>query len=72
MCIRLAEWTTLGVGGMARELAVAYSAERLAELAAVGRVLGRGSNVLVSDDGYDGTIAEIGRASCRERVSAWV
>ncbi len=57
MCIRLAEWTTLGVGGMARELAVAYSAERLAELAAVGRVLGRGSNVLVSDDGYDGTIA---------------
>lgn len=56
MCNSLAAWTTLNVGGDARAIAVAYSGEQLAELAESGLVLGRGSNVLVSDSGYDGTV----------------
>lgn len=64
----LAELTTLRVGGKARVLVVA---ERDEDLAAVGRsclahglpwtVVGRGSNLLVSDTGWPGVAVRLGR-----------
>jgi UDP-N-acetylmuramate dehydrogenase len=64
----LAELTTLRVGGRARAL---VTAERDADLAAVGRaclahgapwaVVGRGSNLLVSDAGWPGVAIQLGR-----------
>ncbi len=54
---RLSAYTTFGIGGEARELLFADSAESLCEPAARGAlVIGGGSNLLVSDDGYDGTV----------------
>jgi len=65
----LAELTTLRVGGRARLL---VEAETDADLAAVGRVcgrrqmpwavVGRGSNLLVSDAGWPGVVVVLGRA----------
>lgn len=52
----LSEWTTIGIGGAARRIDVARTKERLTELAQNGLTLGGGSNVLVSDDGYDGNV----------------
>lgn len=52
----LSAYTTIGIGGRARRLEVVSRVEELAELSVDGVVLGRGSNVLVSDDGYDGTV----------------
>jgi UDP-N-acetylmuramate dehydrogenase len=64
----LAELTTLRVGGRARVLVIA---ERDEDLAAVGRVcldhdlpwtvVGRGSNLLVSDEGWPGVAIQLGR-----------
>jgi UDP-N-acetylmuramate dehydrogenase len=64
----LAELTTLRVGGPARALVVA---ERDEDLAAVGRVcaehdlgwlvVGRGSNLLVADEGWPGVAIQLGR-----------
>jgi UDP-N-acetylmuramate dehydrogenase len=64
----LAELTTLRVGGRARVL---VTAERDEDLAAVGRVcrehglpwavVGRGSNLLVSDEGWPGVAIQLGR-----------
>jgi UDP-N-acetylmuramate dehydrogenase len=64
----LAELTTLRVGGPARALVVA---ERDEDLAAVGRVcrehdlgwlvVGRGSNLLVADEGWAGVAIQLGR-----------
>ena len=54
---RLAAYTTFGIGGPAKEIMETHSAERLQELALGGAlILGCGSNVLVSDAGYDGTV----------------
>lgn len=54
---RLSAYTTFGIGGEARELYFADGAERLTEFVERGAlVLGGGSNVLVSDDGYDGIV----------------
>lgn len=64
--IRLAERTTLRVGGPAAQWVVAETEDRIIE--AVRRcdasgtsvlVLGGGSNVLVSDDGFPGTVIEV-------------
>jgi UDP-N-acetylmuramate dehydrogenase len=65
---RLQELTTLRVGGPARALVVA---ERDEDLAAVGRVcqaqgldwlvVGRGSNLLVADEGWPGVAIQLGR-----------
>lgn len=52
----LSDWTTFGIGGKARRISVAQSFDTLSELAATVLVLGNGSNVLVSDDGYDGDV----------------
>lgn len=64
----LAGRTTLKVGGLARVL---VRAETVADLQAVGRlcaahdvgwlVVGRGSNLLVADDGWDGIVITLGR-----------
>jgi UDP-N-acetylmuramate dehydrogenase len=64
----VAELTTLKVGGPVRVLVVAETDD---DLAAVGRavhdhdvpwlVVGRGSNLLVSDDGWPGVVVTLGR-----------
>ena len=50
----LSAYTTFGIGGRARRISIARSRSELIDLAPDALVLGRGSNVLVSDDGYDG------------------
>lgn len=52
----LSDWTTFGIGGKARRISIAHSFDTLAERAADSLVLGKGSNVLVSDDGYEGDV----------------
>ena len=62
----LAPFTTLGVGGPAKYFSIAQSADDLTQLFAwadsAGEkvfVLGRGSNILVSDAGFDGLVIKI-------------
>jgi len=64
----MARWCTLQVGGPARAVATPASRAELQSLLAVlaklgvcWRVIGRGSNLLVSDAGYDGVIVMLGR-----------
>ncbi|MFA7383122.1 MAG: UDP-N-acetylmuramate dehydrogenase [Desulfurivibrionaceae bacterium] len=64
----MARWCTLRVGGPARGVAIPASLEELrsllgvlARLGVCWRVIGRGSNLLVSDAGYDGVIVMLGR-----------
>jgi len=59
--------TTLGVGGPARALVVVATPADLVGLLGVCRshgvprlVLGRGSNLLVSDEGWDGVVVQLG------------
>lgn len=52
----LSRWTTFGIGGAAKHIEIADSREKLIDLAPRSLVLGRGSNVLVSDGGYDGAV----------------
>ncbi|MGV8885498.1 MAG: UDP-N-acetylmuramate dehydrogenase [Microbacteriaceae bacterium] len=63
MPTELSAYTTLRVGGEAREFLVADSAEQLVEIVqqvwASGEpllLLGGGSNVVIGDDGFDGTV----------------
>lgn len=56
MSMRLSELTTLGVGGDARRVDFARSRGELIDLSQNGLVIGRGSDILASDDGYDGNI----------------
>ncbi len=56
MSTALSDWTTFGIGGSARRLFIATTEGELVDGALRGLVLGRGSNVLVSDDGYDGDV----------------
>lgn len=64
--IRLAPYTTLGLGGPARSFAEAGTAEQLVSLVAEADrrkepvlVLGGGSNLVVSDDGFDGLVVRV-------------
>ncbi|MFC4588668.1 UDP-N-acetylmuramate dehydrogenase [Sphaerisporangium corydalis] len=64
--VRLAPYTTLRVGGPARAFAEAHSGEELVALVAdadrVGEpvlVLGGGSNLMVSDEGFDGLVIRV-------------
>jgi len=63
----LADYTTFHIGGPARYLCVARSAEELARALEAARehelpleVLGGGSNVLFDDDGFDGLVVVVG------------
>ena len=56
MLYSLFAYTTFGIGWRARRISVARSRSELIDLAPDALVLGRGSNVLVSDDGYDGDV----------------
>jgi UDP-N-acetylmuramate dehydrogenase len=64
--IPLAPYTTLGVGGPAKYFSVALNAEELVELFSWSSanvkhvfILGGGSNLLVSDAGFDGLVIKI-------------
>jgi UDP-N-acetylmuramate dehydrogenase len=64
----MARWCTLQVGGPARAVATPASRAQLqslltvlARLGVCWRVIGRGSNLLVADAGYDGVIVMLGR-----------
>jgi UDP-N-acetylmuramate dehydrogenase len=64
--VRLADWCTLGVGGPARWFAEARSEDDLLnalswadERSVVVYVLGGGSNVVISDRGFDGLVVKI-------------
>jgi UDP-N-acetylmuramate dehydrogenase len=64
--IRLAPYTTLRVGGAARAFVEARSGEELVELVAEADragepvlVLGGGSNLMVSDEGFDGLVIRV-------------
>ncbi|MEX2532765.1 MAG: UDP-N-acetylmuramate dehydrogenase [Nitriliruptoraceae bacterium] len=64
----LHEYTTLRVGGTARYLATVNSEQELRGVAQIITeyglswwILGRGSNTLVSDDGFDGLVLVLGR-----------
>ena len=63
----LAPFTTFGIGGPARWFVEAASEDEVTEAAAWARaqglalfVLGGGSNLLVSDDGFDGLVLRVG------------
>ncbi len=62
-----AECTTFGIGGPIRRLLTASSVSELAEYSYDAVVIGGGSNVLASDDGYDGTVVLNRYASVFER-----
>src|SRR5215469_15261425 len=73
----LAPFTTLGIGGPARWFLEATTEEHVAEAAAWARdkgvrffVLGGGSNLVVSDDGFDGLMLHIGLRGIESASSA--
>lgn len=62
--VPLAPFTTLGLGGPARTLLTAYGEEEVVEaVLAAARVpllvLGGGSNVVIADEGFDGTVVRV-------------
>jgi UDP-N-acetylmuramate dehydrogenase len=66
----LAPFTTFGIGGLARWFVYAESEEEIAEAAAwAGEravplfVLGGGSNLLISDAGFEGLVVRVGLRS---------
>jgi UDP-N-acetylmuramate dehydrogenase len=72
--VSLAEYTTFGIGGPARFFSVAEHEEQVAEAVewAAGRglplfVLGGGSNLLVSDAGFEGLVLQIGIQGVKDR-----
>ena len=59
----LAERTTLGLGGPATQLVIAESLDELREVVRANDdvlVLGGGSNLVVGDAGFDGTVVQLG------------
>ena len=78
---RLAELTTLGVGGEAEVWTVETPADLLEATSAPYRVLGNGSNLLVSDRGVDERViklggvfanASLGEPHSSEHVTPWL
>ncbi|MFF4413182.1 UDP-N-acetylmuramate dehydrogenase [Streptosporangium sp. NPDC001559] len=70
--VRLAPYTTLGLGGAARAFAEAGSAEEIVELVAAADaagepvlVLGGGSNLVVADEGFDGLVVRVASRGVR-------
>jgi UDP-N-acetylmuramate dehydrogenase len=74
---RLAAYTTLRVGGPARRLLVpageAELVQTVRDLDAAGEpvlILGGGSNVLIGDDGFDGTVVKVATQGIDDDVAA--
>src|SRR5215472_17794096 len=74
----LAPFTTLGIGGPARWFLEATTEEHVADAAAWARekgvrffVLGGGSNLVVSDDGFDGLMLHIGLRGIETADPPW-
>jgi UDP-N-acetylmuramate dehydrogenase len=72
----LASLTTLGVGGKARFFCRAETEEQVGEAVGFARnrdlplfVLGGGSNLVISDRGWDGVVLQIGIAEIHEKSS---
>lgn len=72
--VKLAPYTTFGIGGAARyfyeptsEEEVIRALEEIRDLGVPYFVLGNGSNLLVSDEGYDGAILHLARPFGRIR-----
>ncbi|WP_239456286.1 UDP-N-acetylmuramate dehydrogenase [Nocardioides solisilvae] len=72
---RLAEHTTLRLGGPAAELVVATTEAELVEAVSTADAAGRplllvagGSNLVVSDDGFDGLVVKVGTRGVRPDV----
>jgi UDP-N-acetylmuramate dehydrogenase len=70
--VALSAYTTLGLGGPARRFVAAHAERELvAEVRAADRrgepllVLGSGSNLVVADEGFDGTVIRIGTRGVR-------
>ena len=64
--MRLADYTTIGLGGPARDFARAATEEDLIEAVRAADahaepvlILGGGSNLVVADDGFDGTVVQV-------------
>ena len=75
--VALAEHTTLRVGGPASRMIVAHTEADLIEvvrdLDAAGEpllILGSGSNVLIGDQGFDGTVIKVATRGIDEDVAA--
>ena len=73
--VPLAKYTTFGIGGAARLFVSVHSEEDIVNVVRVCRernvalrVLGAGSNVLVSDGGVDGIVLHIGRGFDRIEI----
>ncbi|MDT7536542.1 MAG: UDP-N-acetylmuramate dehydrogenase [Actinomycetota bacterium] len=71
--LALSAYTTLGLGGPATRMVTAYDEAEIVEAvrAATGEVLvlGGGSNVVIADEGFDGTVVRIashGRTTSRD------
>jgi UDP-N-acetylmuramate dehydrogenase len=67
----LSEHTTLRLGGPATAWVRATSEHELVEAMSIQGpllVLGRGSNVVVSDDGFDGTVVEVATSGVRADI----
>ena len=70
--MRLADYTTLGLGGPARRFVRAVTEEDLIEAVRAADaggepllVLGGGSNLVVADQGFDGTVVQVATAGVR-------
>ncbi|MCG5220155.1 UDP-N-acetylmuramate dehydrogenase [Streptosporangium sp. KLBMP 9127] len=67
--VRLGPYTTLGLGGVARTFVEATSAAELVSAVTEAEgpvlVLGGGSNLVVSDDGFDGTVVHVASRGVR-------
>jgi UDP-N-acetylmuramate dehydrogenase len=75
--VALADYTTLRVGGLARRMIIAETEteliETVRELDAAGEpllILGGGSNLLVGDSGFDGTVIKVATRGVDEDTAA--
>jgi UDP-N-acetylmuramate dehydrogenase len=64
--VRLADYTTIGLGGPARDFVPASTEDHLVEAISAADtrgepvlVLGGGSNLVVADEGFDGTVVQV-------------
>lgn len=73
----MSKYTTVGVGGPARVLVLPRTAAEVARVVRVARLLGvpyvpvgKGSNLIVRDGGYDGVVIQLAEHMTRVRMNA--